>query len=175
MSNHNNSDKILLAIVAGIILIVVIAFFVVIRRPEPQFQVDNTPEGVVHDYLLALQLGDYESAYGHLSSEVVYPADIDEFYDSLREAPWEFTVSDNYSQVIESSEPISDQSVAVTVREIYTTNSLFAGDDYSDTFSMRVENDGGEWKLVSGERYWSSCWGEENKCENGFPRVPSGE
>lgn len=175
MSNHNNSDKFLLAIVAGIILIVVIAFIVVIRRPEPQFQVDNTPEGVVHDYLLALQLGDYESAYGHLSSEVVYPADIDEFYDSLREAPWEFTVSDNYSQVIESSEPISDQSVAVKVREIYTTNSLFAGDDYSDTFSMRVENDGGEWKLVSGERYWSSCWGEENKCENGFPRVPSGE
>ena len=81
--------------------------------------------------------------------------------------PWEFTVSYNYSQIIESSETISENSVAVIVREIYNTNSLFAGDDYFNTFRMRVENDGSGWKLVSGERYWSSCWGEENKCEDG--------
>jgi len=171
MSNRNSSDKLLLAIVAGIILLVILAFVVVSRRPEPEFQFKDSPEGIVHDYLLALQLGDYQRAYSFLSAEIVYPADIDEFYDSLRANPWEFTVSDNYSQVVESSEPISDNSVAVVVREIYNSNSLFAGDDYFDTFRMRVEKDGGEWKLVSGERYWSSCWGEENKCENVVPRV----
>lgn len=172
MSNRNSSDRFLLAIVAGTILLVIVAFIVVSRRPEPEFQTEDSPEGVVHDYLLALQLGDYQRAYSLLSPEIVYPADIDEFYDSLRANPWEFTVSDNYAQVVETSEPISDNSVAVVVREIYNTNSLFAGDDYFDTFRMRVENDGDGWKVVSGERYWSSCWGEENKCEDEVPRVP---
>jgi hypothetical protein len=170
MANLSTSDKFLLAIIAGVILIIFIAFVVVSRRPEPQFQGSSTPESVVHDYLLALQLGDYETAYSLLSPGIAYPADVNEFYDSLRESPWEFTVSDNYSQVIESSEPISDNSVAVTVREIYNTNALFAGDSYSDTFRMRVENGEEGWRLVSGERYWSSCWGETNECEDGIPR-----
>lgn len=172
MANRSSSDKLLFAIVAGVILLVIIAFVVVSRRPSPEFQAQNTPEGVVHDYLLALQLGNYERAYSFLSPTIAYPADTNEFYDSLREAPWEFTVSDNFSQVIESSETISEDSVAVIVREIYNTNSLFAGDDYFTTFRMRVEKDGELWKLVSGERYWSSCWGEENKCEDGRPSAP---
>ena len=174
MSNRSASDKLLLGIVAGIILLIIISLIVVNRRPLPQFQGQNTPEGVVHDYLLALQLSDYETAYNLLSPQIAYPADVNEFYDSLKETPWEFTVSQNYSQIIESSERISDNSVAVIVREIYNTNSLFSGDDYFTTFRMRVEENGGGWKLVSGERYWSTCWGAENKCDNGVlrPREP---
>jgi hypothetical protein len=165
MSRLNNSDKLLLAIVLGIIVLVIIAFVVIARRPQPQFQSLDTPEAVVHDYLLALQLGDYERAYGFLSPEIAYPGDIDEFYDSLRLRPWEIEMSDNTSLVVESSQPVSGQSVAVVVRQIYNNNTLFGGDSYSDTFRMRVENDGQGWKLASGERFWSSCWGEENKCE----------
>ena len=167
--SRTGSDKMLIGIVSGIILIVIIALFVVSRRPQPEFQSQDTPESVVHDYLLALQLGNYERAYGLLSPSLAYPANTNEFYDSLAQEPWRFTVSDNYSQVVESSEPVSDNSVAVVVREIYTTNSLFAGNDYSELFRMRVENDGNGWRLVSGERYWSDCWGERDKCEDGVP------
>lgn len=171
MSNRSASDKLLLAIVVAIVLLIIVAFVIVSRRPEPQFQGQDTPEGVVHDYLLALQLGDYEHAYSFLSPKIAYPANVNEFYDSLRERPWEFALSDNLSQVIESQERISENSVAVVVREIYNTNSLFAGDDYFEIFRMRVEDDGQGWKLVSGERYWSTCWGEENKCEDGIPSL----
>ncbi|MFN2103810.1 MAG: hypothetical protein ACK2U5_00870 [Candidatus Promineifilaceae bacterium] len=171
MSDRTNSDKFLLAIAAGAVLLIVVAFIVVSRRPDPQFQGGGTPESVVHDYLLALQLGDYETAYSLLSPDLAYPADINEFYDSLRQTPWQFTVSDNYSMVVESSEAISENSVAVIVREIYNTNALFAGDGYSSTFRMRVENGEEGWKLVSGENYWSSCWGESNQCLDGIPRT----
>ena len=170
MSTRSASDKLLVAIVVAILLLIIVAFVIVSRRPDPQFQAQNTPEGVDHDYLLALQLGDYELAYSFLSPEIAYPADVNEFYDSLRDRPWEFTVSDNFSQVIESTERISENSVAIVVREIYNTNSLFAGENYYDTFRMRVEDNGDGWKLVSGERYWSTCWGEENKCQDNLPR-----
>jgi hypothetical protein len=170
--SRTSSDKMLIAIVAGIILIVIVSFVIVSRRPQPEFQSQDTPESVVHDYLLALQLGNYERAYSLLSPSIAYPANTNEFYDSLREEPWRFTVSDNYSQVVESSQPVSDNSVSVVVREIYSTNSLFAGDSYSEVFRMRVENDGNGWRLVSGERYWSDCWGETNRCKDGVPTVP---
>ncbi len=172
MSSRTDSDKFLLAIVAGILLIAVAAFVIIARRPGPQFKDENTPEGVVHDYLLAIQLADYERAFDHLSPEIAYPADINEFYDSLQLRPWEFNVEDNFSLVVEETETVGEGSVAVIVRQIYNNNSLFGGDGYSDTFRMRVEETGEGWKLVSGDRFWSTCWGESNECDELERRIP---
>ncbi len=172
MSKRSSSDKLLLAIIAVILLIVVLAFVVVMRRPQPEYQAENTPEAVVHDYLMALQSAEYDRAYSYLSPALGYPADIDEFYDSLKENPWEFTSSDNFSLVVESSRPVSEGSVAVTVRQIFSTNSLFAGDSYSELLTYRLEEGADGWKIVSGDRYFSSCWGEENLCDDPPRSIP---
>jgi hypothetical protein len=62
-----NTDKFLLAIVVGVVLLIVVAFAVVFTRPKPAYQSDDTPAGVVHNYLFALQEGNYERAYSYLS------------------------------------------------------------------------------------------------------------
>lgn len=169
MPTRNRSDLLLLAIVAAIILLVIVAFVIIANRPRPAYQDVDSPEGVVQDYLLALQLGDYERAYNYLAPEITYPGSTEEFFDSLREQPWAFTTDDNYSLIIESSEPISDRSVAVTVRLIYSNNTLFGGDGYAETFQMRLVNDGQGWELAGGERFWSSCWGAGNQCDGVEP------
>jgi hypothetical protein len=164
MPGQNNSDKFLWAIVAGIIILVILAFVVIARRPSPEFLPEESPASAVHNYLLALQLGDYERAYGYLSPDLAYPADVNEFFDSLNRRPWEFSGTDNFSLVVETSEPVSSNSVAVTVRQIYNNNALFGSGDYSETFKMRVEDTPAGWKLVSGERFWSTCWGDRDTC-----------
>lgn len=164
MSDQQTSDKFLWAIVAGIILLVVVAFIVIMRRPSPEFLPAGSPESAVHNYLLALQLGDYERAYSYLSPDIAYPADVNEFFDSLNRRPWEFSGTDNYSLVVEASDPVSAGSVAVTVRLIYSNNTLFGSGDYSETFTMRVEETADGWKLVSGDRFWSTCWGDRDTC-----------
>ena len=49
------TDKILIGIVAGIILLIIVALVVTLSRPEPTYQPEDTPEGIAHNYLLALQ------------------------------------------------------------------------------------------------------------------------
>ncbi len=166
MSNKTTSDKFLLAIVAGVLLLVVTAFIVIANRPTPQFQDANDPQSVVHDYLLAHQLGESERAYSALSSRLGYPATLAEFKASIDEEPWAFSPSEGYSIIVESGKALTDKSTAVTVRQIYTTNSLFNSGEYSETFQMTVAEEEDGWKIISGDpgHFWSQCWGAQNNC-----------
>src|SRR3990172_7942266 len=89
--NMKNSDRILFAIVAGVIVLVVVAFVVAFTRPEPAYQSEDSPEGITHNYLLALQQEDYERAYGYLSSELPhYPRDLDKFIADIETQQYRF-------------------------------------------------------------------------------------
>ncbi len=59
-------DKFLLGILIFIGLLVIVALTLFFSRSQPQPLADDTPEGVVYNYLLALQQGEYERAYAYL-------------------------------------------------------------------------------------------------------------
>lgn len=61
-------DRFLIGILVGIGLLVIIAltlFFM--RRGEAQYTSENTPQGIIQNYVLALQKKDFEKAYGYLA------------------------------------------------------------------------------------------------------------
>lgn len=63
-------DRFLLGILIFIGLLVVAAlvlFFV--RNEKPAYGPEDTPEGVLYNYAVALQLHDYERAYGYLAQK----------------------------------------------------------------------------------------------------------
>src|SRR3990172_9629643 len=94
--NMKNSDRILFAIVAGVIVLVVVAFVVAFTRPEPTYQSEDSPEGITHNYLLALQQKDYERAYRYLSPELPhYPPDIDKFMADVQSQDYNFRFDQN--------------------------------------------------------------------------------
>ena len=67
-------DRFLIAIVGIIGLLAaaaLILFFV--RRSAQAYKPEDTPEGVVHNYVLALNLEDYEKAYGYLAASEIKP------------------------------------------------------------------------------------------------------
>lgn len=60
-------DRFLLAILGAIGLLIVVAVGLFFTRQAPQeYAPDDTPQGVVHNYALALEQGDYQRAYGYL-------------------------------------------------------------------------------------------------------------
>ncbi len=99
-----STDKVLIAIVAGIVLLIVVALVVTLTRPEPIYQAEDTPEGVAHNYLLALQKEEYERAYGYLSPTLEgYPASADRFVEDVEDNSWSFRLNTDTTLAIKST------------------------------------------------------------------------
>ena len=74
-------DRFLIGILVGIGVLVVLALGLFFTRQDTQeYQTDDTPEGVVHNYVLALYRGDHEKAYGYLAEGENKPS-----YNEFRE------------------------------------------------------------------------------------------
>jgi hypothetical protein len=172
VSERTKSDVFLLIIVIAIVGLVIAAFIVVANRPAPQYENAGTAESTVHDYLLAMELGDYERAYSYLAPDLGYPATYEEFYDSIQDFPWQFAPPDNASLIVESSAPAGERREEVRVRQIAGSNSLFGGRGYSYEFIMTVEETAEGPRIVFGESFWSPCWGDENSCDENKVTIP---
>ncbi|NTU75011.1 MAG: DUF4878 domain-containing protein [Anaerolineaceae bacterium] len=149
-------DKFLTGIIIGIIVIVVIAMVVFFTRQSntQEYQADDQPTGVVFNYLLALQKGDYEKAYGYLSDMEGKP-DLSKFRQDIRmnQPQMDVTAVDVTSELI-----IDGDTATVLVGTTYSGNGLFNGDS-RNTENARLEKVAGKWKLISVPYpYWSYDW-----------------
>lgn len=155
------TDKFLLAIVTGVVILVAIVFALTLTRANvPQYQAEDTPQGVVHNYLVAMQLEEYERARSYLSPTLAgYPADADQFAADVDRASYQFSrYSDDVSLAIESADVQGDKAKVVVRKTVFHRNFLFDGGGSSSTFDVTLRREGSAWKIATAGMYWSSCW-----------------
>jgi hypothetical protein len=164
-----NTDKFLLGIVAGVIVLVGVAFAVAYLRPEPAYQADDTPEGVAHNYLLALQQEDYERAYRYLSPTLKgFPASVDEFAEDIRKDAWRFGLADGSTTLEVETARVSGDGAQVMVRETrFYQGGLFDSNLSTNRFQMRLQRDAtsGAWQILGADSYWLYCWTDPQGCD----------
>jgi hypothetical protein len=160
-----NTDKFLIGIVVAVLLLVVAALAVTRLRPEVTYQADDGPEGVAHNYLLALQRGEYERAYGYLSPTLEgYPASEGAFAASVLQARWAFRRDEDVTLVVESHVVAGDRA-AVQVRESrFRSGGLFGTSSYTTRFEMSLQREDTGWKVIESEAYFAPCWKSERGC-----------
>ena len=162
------TDRFLIAIVAGIVLLVVAVLALALLRPnQPSYQPDDMPEGAAYNYLLALELEEYERAYGYLSPTLPgYPDDLDAFERNVEGSRWSFGYHDDeVSLAVESADASGDRARVVVRRTTFNRGGLFDSGQYSSTFEMTLRREGAAWKVTSSERYWVSCWDWQDGCK----------
>ena len=155
------TDKFLMAIVAGVVILVAVAFVLTLLRVNaPQYQAEDTPEGVVHNYLVALQLEEYERARSYLSPTLPgYPADAEQFAADVDRASYQFgRYNDDVSLAVESANVQGDKAKVVVRKTVFYRGDLFDTGESSYTFYVTVRREGGAWKIAAAEEYWSECW-----------------
>lgn len=159
------TDKVLIGIVAGIILLIILALVMTLSKPAPEYQVDNTPEGVAHNYLLALQKEEYERAYSYLSPKLSgYPPTLDRFTIQVSRNSWSFRLTEGVTLSVESAK-ITGNTAIVTVHESrFREGDLFDSGQTSNTFNMNLRFENGEWKIYGSPYYFVWCWGYEKGC-----------
>ena len=161
-------DRFLIALVAGVVVLVGIVLAIALLGPnQPSYQPDDTPEGVAHNYLLALQLEENERAHGYLSPLLPgYPADVETFERNVQNNRWSFgTYDDDVSLAIEAVNVTGDRAKIVVRKTEFYRGGLFDSGQDSDTFDMTLRQEAGTWKVADSDRYWANCWGSSNGCQ----------
>ena len=148
-------DRFLTGILIGIAVLVVIALAVFLTRSDAQTYVsEGAPEGVVHNYVVAVLNKDYEKAYGYLADLDHKPS-----YEEFRDAFLKGIVNPGNAAVDIGASEISNDSATVEVALIYNPSDPFS------TGSRDVQNailikQGGAWKISSMPGYylWEYSW-----------------
>ncbi len=162
------TDKFLIGIVAGIGLLVVIALVVTLSKPEETYLGENTPESVVHDYLLALQKEDYARAYTFLSSTVQgYPRTEGKFASDIDQYAGNFRPIDDTSLSIDPNQVkiFGDNATVVVGTTRLGGGGLFESQQNYRTFVVRLRLVSDEWKITNSDQYFVFCWSNPEGCK----------
>ena len=157
------TDKFLIGIAIGALLLVVVTFVVVLLQPEPEFHPEATAEDVVHNYLLALQKGEYERALSYINPKYC-PEDVEEFVEDINViCRWDFSLLDRAtSQIVEPAQVIGKRATVKVQQSVFYSGDLFDSGQQRYDFKMSLVIDDGEWKIVDGEDNWCYCWDEDD-------------
>ncbi len=157
------NDKALIGITVGIILLVIVAFVVTLSRTPATYQADDTPEGVVHNYLLALTQEEFDRAYAYLSPALDgYPASLEDFEDVVSSNYWWFHLDSSLS--ILSSE-IDGDSATVNGRETrFNGGFLFDRHQSFRSFKIHLKWEDDHWQILDGSMFFAPCWTDEEGC-----------
>ena len=148
-------DRFLTGILIGIGVLVIAALAVFfIRRDGQTYVSDDTPEGVVHNYVVSILNKDYEKAYGYL-------ADLDNkpTFDEFRNTFVTGMLNPGNSAVDVGQADINGDDAFVEVAMIYNPSDPFST-GYRDVQNAILVRQGGAWKLSSMPTYylWDYNW-----------------
>jgi len=159
-----STDKFLIGIVIGIVLLVVAAFVVTLTRPEPTYQAEDTPKGVAHNYLLALQKEDHQRAYGYLSPTLKgYPASAERFAENVEDSSWRFRLDTDTTLAVESARVTGNRAVVEVRESRFRGGDLFDSGQSTTVFEMELQLED-EWKIADSDYYFAWCWKRDDGC-----------
>ena len=148
-------DRFLTGILVGIGLLVVVALAVFFTRRDSQTYIpDDTPEGVVHNYVVAVLNKDYEKAYGYLAELKYKPT-----YADFRRAFLNGEVNPQNQAVDIGASEIIDDTATVELQLITNSGDPFST-GYRNTQTADLVKQEGAWKLTLMPQYnfWGYNW-----------------
>jgi hypothetical protein len=147
-------DRFLMIILGVIGLLVIFSVVLFFIRQEPQdYGFEDTPEGVVRNYLLALQKGDYHRAYAYLQDDENKP-EFNEFQQSNLQVQEE--ISRTAVQLGEVE--ITGDQARVDLTIIHTNNGPF-NRSWDQAGTALLTRQKGEWRIVNMPYpYWGWEW-----------------
>lgn len=147
-------DRFLLSIVIGIVVLSLAGVgLYVVRSAPPALADDSTPEGVVQNYLVALDQGDYETAYAYLS-EGNYKPRLNDFREDFKTNQ----INPSTASVQIRATEVDEKKAHVTIEVVHTGSGLFA-DTWRNTDTAELVQQQGKWKLLRmPDPFWSWDW-----------------
>jgi hypothetical protein len=151
-------DKFLTGILIGIgaLILLALVLFFTRQNGKSDYIADTTPEGVAHNYVLAVLNKDYQKAYGYLADLENKPS-----YEEFRQSFFNGMVYPTDSGVEVGSAEINGDEAIVNLSVYYSVNDPFSSRYASEDRALLVKQDG-VWKLSSmPNNFWDYGWYQE--------------
>ena len=151
-------DRFLTGILIGIGVLVIAALAIFFTRSDTQTYVsEEIPEGVTHNYVVAILNKDYEKAYTYLAELDNKPT-----YEQFRDAFIKRIVNPDNAAVDIGSSEITGDTASVEIALIYNPSDPFST-GYRDVQRAVLVMQNGSWKLSSMPTYyfWDYNWYQE--------------
>src|SRR5512143_3288283 len=152
-------DRFLIGILIGIAVLVVAALAVFLTRQDRvTYLPESSPDGVVHNYVLAVLNKDYQKAYGYLA-DLDHKPTFEEFRQAF--AVSRLTPGNNGIKV--GGAEITGDTASVQISMVYTPGDPFsAGSENVGSAQLVLQN--GAWKISSMPAYnlWDFGWYQDN-------------
>ena len=171
-------DRFLLFILAGIAALVALALILFFaRQAAPAYGPEDTPQGVIQNYLTALSLKDYNHAFSYVAGP---PAANPNLSPGLPDSPLfrQFFLAEANNQLANTGLQIGETSfpgenlASVSVNILHTRGSLFnsVGREVQQ-FLLARQN--GAWKITQGPYpFWNYSWSAPS-LDKSIPARPS--
>lgn len=152
-------DRFLVSILVGIVVLVVLALAVFfLRRGSLAYGPDDTPDGVVRNYIVALQKQDYERAYSYMADIQDKPT-LARFTQPLA-GPQAQEIASTSLEIFAVDLDASGNTAAVQVNMVRGTTGLFTTNDSLGTQTADLVRQNGAWKIRNlPYPFWSYNWG----------------
>ena len=151
-------DRFLTGILIGIGVLVVVALTVFFTRKDSQTYIaEDTPEGVVHNYVVAVLNKDYERAYNYLAERKYKPT-----FTQFRQSFLNGNVYSENSAIDVGASEIAGDEAWVEVATIYNPSDPFST-GYRNTQRATLVKQDGAWKisLLPVYSFWDYSWYSE--------------
>jgi hypothetical protein len=151
-------DRFLFGILVGIGALILIAlglFFT--RQDSREYVADDTPEGVVNNYVLAVLNRDYQRAYGYLADLEHKPT-----YEEFRQSFFNGAVNPGNVGLDVGTADINDDEAVVNITLVYSPSDPFST-GYENPDRALLVYQKGMWKLSAMPTYsfWDYNWYQE--------------
>jgi len=150
-------DRFLIVILGVIGLLIVLSVVLFFARQGPQdYGPEDTPEGVLRNYVLALQKEDYARAYKYLQDAEGKPD-----FTQFRQRFFAMDMSREHTAVQIGEVNQTDEDAVVGLIITYGGNEPFSS-NWSENDAALVTRQNGEWKLTyMPYSYWDWEWYSE--------------
>ena len=148
------NDRFLIVILSGIGLFIVLAVGLFLVRQQPQgYGPEDSPDGVVRNYVLALQAGDYHRAYGYLQESENKPE-----FAVFQQAALRNETGNSSAGVQLGEVSMSGDHARVGITILHFNNDLFNRSWDENTAALLTLQDG-VWRITSMPYpYWGWDW-----------------
>jgi hypothetical protein len=151
-------DKFLTGILIGIGALILLALGLFFMRKDGQreYVADTTPDGVVHNYVLAVLNKDYQKAYDYLADLEHKPT-----YEEFRQSFFNGMVNPSDTGVDIGSAEINKSEAVVNLSIYYSNNDPFSS-RYANQDRALLTQQNSKWKLNSmPSNFWDYNWYQE--------------